>query len=156
MIEIDVPGRRTYKLENLLLDLNGTLTLDGHIIEGVAERLDLLRNHINIMVVTADTRGRAHELAEILQVPIHKVNRGNEQAQKLKLIRHIGSKSTASIGNGAIDASMLKESSIGICVIGPEGTSLEAISNSDLVVPDINAALDLFISPVRLIATLRK
>jgi soluble P-type ATPase len=50
---------------------------------------------------------------------------------------------------------MLKESRLGICVLGPEGTSSEAISNCDLVISNINAALDLLLNPERLIATLR-
>jgi soluble P-type ATPase len=156
LIEVDVPGQRIYRFENLILDLNGTITLDGKLIEGVKERIESLRNLINILIVTADTRGKAHELTDILKIPIHKVNKGNEQIQKLKLVRHLGLKATACVGNGSIDASMLKESILGICVVGPEGTSFEAIANCDIVVPNINAALDLFIKPERLIATLRK
>ena len=156
MIQVDIPGQRIYQFENLVLDLNGTLTVDGALIEGVLERITLLRSMLNILIVTADTRGKAREIAEILQLPIHKVNKGNEQNQKLKLVRHLGIKGTACIGNVSIDTSMLKEAILGICVIGPEGTSVEAIVNSNLVVPSINAALDLFIKPERLIATLRK
>lgn len=156
MIEVEVPGQRIYRFENLILDLNGTITLDGYLIKGVKERIESLRNLINILIVTADTRGKAHELTEILQIPLHKITKGGEQIQKLKLVHHLGTSCTASIGNGAIDALMLKESILGICVLGPEGTSIEAMMNCDIVVPDIKDALDLFIKPERLIATLRK
>ena len=156
MIEIDIPGQRTYRFEYLVFDLNGTLSLDGNIIEGVRERLDLLRGMVDILIVTADTRGRAQELEQSLQVKIHKVDPGDEQAQKLKLVQQLGNETTVSIGNGSNDASILKESILGICVLGPEGTSSEAIANCDLVISDINAALDLLLKPERLIATLRK
>jgi soluble P-type ATPase len=156
LIEVNIPGRRIYRFEHLILDLNGTISLDGYIIEGVVERLDALRSRLSILVITADTRGRAQELRKSLQVKIHKVDPGNEQAQKLALVMQLGSDSTVSIGNGSNDASMLKESILGICVLGPEGASIEAVTSCDLAVPDINAALDLLIKPERLIATLRK
>ena len=132
------------------------LALDGDIIEGVPERLELLRSLVDIIIVTADTRGRAQELGKTLRAKIHKVEPGDEQVQKLKLVQQLGSETTVSIGNGSNDASMLKEAILGICVLGTEGTSSKAIANCDLVISDINAALDLLIKPERLIATLRK
>lgn len=156
MIEVNIPGRGIYRFEHLVLDLNGTISVDGNIIEGVPERLELLRSFIDIIIVTADTRGRAQELGQSLRVKIHKVNPGDEQVQKLKLVQQLGSGATVSIGNGSNDASMLKESILGICILGPEGTSSEAMANCDLIISDINAALDLLIKPERLIATLRK
>ena len=156
MIEVNIPGRRIYRLEHLVLDLNGTISLDGDIIEGVVERLDALCSLLNILIVTADTRGGAQELGNRLQVKVYKVEAGNERAQKLKLVQQLGSDITVSIGNGSNDESMLKESILGICVLGPEGTSSDAVANCDLVISNINAALDLLLRPERLIATLRK
>jgi soluble P-type ATPase len=156
LIEISIPGQHTYKLENLVLDLNGTISLDGKIIEGVVERLDVLRSLLDISIVTADTRDRAQELGNILRVEIHKVDLGNEQDQKLSLVQQLGSEGTASIGNGSNDAYMLRESILGVCVLGPEGASIDAMTSCDVVVPNINAALDLLIKPERLIATLRE
>ncbi|MFO7774068.1 MAG: ATPase P [Dehalococcoidia bacterium] len=156
MIEIDVPGQRVYRLEHLVLDLNGTIALDGSIIKGVPERLDLLRRSLNIIVVTADTRGSTRKLRKGLQVNIHQVSPGDEQLQKLKFVQQLGSNTTVVLGNGSNDASMLKESILGICVLGAEGASAEAIASCDVLVADINAGLDLLIKPIRLIATLRK
>lgn len=156
MIEIIIPGRGEFRFEHLVLDLNGTVALDGNIIEGVPERLKVLRELVDIVLITADTRGMAQELKQSLRIKIHKVDPGDEQAQKLKLVQELGKESTVCIGNGSNDASMLKESIIGICVLGAEGTSSEAVTNCDLVISDINAALDLLLTPERLIATLRK
>ena len=36
MIEIDIPGYKTLHLEHLVLDYNGTLAVDGVLIDGVA------------------------------------------------------------------------------------------------------------------------
>jgi soluble P-type ATPase len=156
LIEIDIPGQLAYRFEHLVLDLNGTISLDGNIIDGVVERLDALRGLVDISIVTADTRGSAQELGQSLQGKIHKIDPVDEQAQKLKLVQQLGSETTVSIGNGSNDASMLKESILGICVLGPEGTSSEAIANCDLVISNITAALDLLLKPKRLIATLRR
>ena len=156
MIEIDVPGKGVYRFEHLVLDLNGTISLDGAVIEGVPERLELLGRLVDIVIVTADTRGKAQELGEDLRVKIHILHPGNEQEQKFRLVRQLGSEVTVSMGNGSNDASMLKESGLGICILGPEGASSETMANCDLVISDINAALDLLLKPGRLIATLRR
>jgi P-type E1-E2 ATPase len=156
MIEVTIPSRGEYKFEHLVLDLNGTIALDGNIIEGVSERLAILRSMIDILIVTADTRGKAQELGQNLRVKIHKVGSGDEQAQKLKLVQELGKETTVSIGNGSNDVFMLKESILGICILGTEGTSFKAMASSDLVVADINGALDLLLKPERLIATWRK
>ncbi len=156
MIQIDIPGCRTYRFEHLVLDLNGTISLDGEIIEGVPERLGTLSRLVNIYIVTADTRGLALELGKSLPVKTHRVDPGDEQAQKLRLVQQLGRESTITIGNGANDTSMLRDSALGICVLGYEGAASEAMASCDLIVPDINAALDLLIKPERLIATLRR
>jgi soluble P-type ATPase len=156
MIEIEISGKKVYRFENLLLDLNGTITLDGVLIEGVAERLDRLGRQLNISIITADTLGKGRQLAESLDIDLKKINRGNEKAQKHRLVREAGSDRTVAIGNGANDTLMLQEAAIGICVAGGEGTSGEAVRACDVLVPDINAALDLLLKPARLIATLRE
>ena len=156
MIEITIPGIGQHRFEHLVLDLNGTIALDGNIMEGVPVRLELLRELVDIVLVTADTRGRGQELGNSLRVKIHKVDPGDEQAQKLKLVRQLGGGTTVSIGNGSNDVYMLKESILGIRVVSAEGASYEAVTSWDVIVPDINVALDLLIKPERLIATLRK
>ena len=36
MIRIDVPGREIIEIEHVVLDYNGTIALDGQLIEGAA------------------------------------------------------------------------------------------------------------------------
>ena len=57
MIELAIPGWNHFVLEHLVLDLNGTLAVDGDLLEGVAERLEKLRAQLEIHLVTADTHG---------------------------------------------------------------------------------------------------
>lgn len=156
MIEITIPGRGNYRLRYLVVDLNGTIALDGGILEGVEEKLQRLEKFLDVFVVTADTFGSASGLRGKLQTEIHLVEKGQEDAQKSALVEKLGKEKTVSIGNGSNDVSMLKESAVAICVLGREGASAEAIMSSDLVVPDINAAIELLLNTDRLIATLRK
>ena len=64
--------------------------------------------------------------------------------------------SVAAIGQGANDAAMLKEAALGICVMSPEGAATETLLSSDLVMPNITAALELLDRPLRIVASLRK
>ncbi|MEA3360098.1 MAG: hypothetical protein U9R17_11940 [Thermodesulfobacteriota bacterium] len=156
MLNFNIPGRGEFIIKNLILDLNGTIAFDGNIITGVKKRLSLLTNHVNIFVVTADTNKNAQQLVKGLNVTLFKIYKGDEDSQKLGLVLEKGKTETICIGNGANDASMLKESAIGICVLGKEGTATEALIASNVVVHGINDALDLLIEPHRLIATLRR
>jgi len=156
MINLTIPGRGTYTLEHLILDLNGTIALDGEIIGGVRERLTKLSQSLEVTVVTADTNKNAESLLKELPVSIYRINEGLEDEQKLTVVLRKGRDKTISIGNGCNDVSMLRESSIGICVVGREGASPEAMMASDLVVRTIDDAFDLFLQPHRLRASLRR
>lgn len=156
MIDITIPGSGKLSIKQLVLDLNGTIALDGEIIDGVAERLDQLSGLLDIFIITSDTMGNAERVVKDLKVKLHKIKKDNENSQKLELLQKIGEKKTIAIGNGSNDVFMLKESLIGICIPGREGTSKNALMASDLVISDINDALDLLLKPHRLVATLRK
>jgi P-type E1-E2 ATPase len=156
LIDVTIPGKGNYRLHHLVLDLNGTIAVDGNIIDGVEERLHTLSKLVDVAIITADTFGRAQELAKSLGVKMHKVDAGEEKAQKLEFIQHLGSRNTVTVGNGSNDTAMLKEAALGICVIGPEGAAADAMGSCDLLAPSINAALDLLLKPDRLVATLRE
>ena len=156
MIEITIPGRGNYTIKNVVLDLNGTIALDGNIIGGVKEKVAMLSQEVAILLVTADTNKIAERLVEDLPVILYKIKEAEEDDQKLQVVLKKGKNNSVSIGNGCNDVSMLKESAIGICILGGEGASAEAMMASDLVVATINDALDLLLKPHRLKATLRR
>ena len=155
MIEIAIPGRENCKLSHLVLDLNGTIALDGELIEGVEERLWRISKLLKLFIISADTFGSASGLKEKLKAKIYLVEKGEGATQKLDLVEKLGRDKTICIGNGVNDAAMLREAAIGICVLGREGASATAITSSDVVIPDINAALELLLNTDRLVATLR-
>jgi soluble P-type ATPase len=125
-------------------------------VRGVKERLRALSRELGITVVTADTNRNAESLLAGLPVRIHMIRENKENEQKLAVVLEKGKANTVSIGNGCNDVFMLRESAIGICVLGREGASPEALMASDVVVPTINDALDLLLKPQRLRATLRR
>jgi P-type E1-E2 ATPase len=157
MLLLDVPGRGKYELARAVLDVNGTIAEDGHLIPGVKERLARLRRVLDVVLVTADTYGRQIALDRELDLEAHRLEKGQPEApQKAELVRRLGAESTVAIGNGANCALMLKEAAIGIAVVEAEGASTAAILNSDVVVRSIEDGLDLLLNPRRLVATLRQ
>lgn len=156
MIEFTLPGRnRNVNLQHLLLDVNGTLTLDGHLIPGIKERIQRLKEQVTIHLLTADTFGRGAEVAAELGTVFKRVDANHGGLDKSTYLNMLGTEHTAAIGNGYNDIYMLELAVLGIAVIGPEGCSAHAIQKADVVVNHINDALDLLLNPKRLVATLR-
>lgn len=156
MIEMTIPGRGDLKLEHLVMDVNGTLAVDGMLIEGIAKRLGALRDRLQVHLLTADTHGRQAVIDQLLNLEAVRIQDGREAEQKAEYVRSLGADSVIAIGQGANDALMLREAALGICVISVEGLATETLTASDLLMPDILNALDLFDKPLRLIASLRK
>ena len=156
MIEVSIPGRGTWKLEHLLLDVNGTLSLDGQLLPGVAERIAELRQDLRVRLLTADTFGKGKVLSQELGVSLQKVSPPSEDHAKEAVVHELGAENVVAIGNGANDVHMLRAARLGIAVLGPEATAAEALKAADVLAPDILAALDLLLHPKRLVATLRR
>jgi len=156
MIELSIPGRGTLRLEYLVSDVNGTLALDGQLVEGVARAFRGLRDRLAISLVTADTHGRQAAIDQQLNLQAVRLLAGDEAGQKAALVRQLGRERVVAIGQGANDAAMLKEAALGIAVLSPEGLAIETLLSADLVVPDIVSALELLEKPLRIVATLRK
>jgi len=155
MIEIAVPGRRRWQIDNVVLDMNGTISVDGEVTEGVAERLERLRAMTLLFMLTADTCGTAALVAEGLGLDVVILEPGDGAAQKLEFIRRLDAERSVAIGNGVNDALMLREARVGVCVVGAEGAATAAVLAADVVVRDARDALDLLLKPQRLVASLR-
>lgn len=156
MITLRIPGRGEIHLKHLVCDVNGTLAVDGELMEGLILRLRRLRDRLTLHLLTADTHGKQERIDRQLGVKAVRVAPGNEGEQKAAYVRRLGREAVVAIGQGANDALMLREAVLGICVLSPEGTAVETLLAADLVVPDIHTALDLIEHPVRLIASLRR
>ncbi len=155
MLEIDIPDGPALRLEHLVCDLNGTLACDGLPLPGVAERLRLLAERLEVCVLTADTNQTAAALARELRVRLERLGPGRGDAQKLAFLKRLGPERCAAIGNGRNDVLMLRQAALSVAVIGKEGAAREAVEASDVVCYEPVEALDLLLHPRRLVATLR-
>ncbi len=155
MIVVDIPGYARLSISHLVLDYNGTLAQDGHLLEGVRELFLALSSSLEIHVVTADTFGRASEQLKGLPCRVVILPEGDQAAAKLAYVQKLGLHNTISIGNGRNDRLMLKESRLGIALVQAEGSAIESFLYADIVCKDVIDAISLITHPKRLIATLR-
>ena len=156
MIELTIPGRGVYELEHLVMDVNGTLAIDGHLMDGVAKKITSLRDGLTIHLLTADTHGKQAVIDQQLGLTAVRITPGGEALQKAEYIRRLGSEKVVAIGQGANDAQMLEAAHLGICVMSVEGVAKETLLAADLITPDILSALELLEKPLRIVASLRK
>ena len=155
MLTLDIPGRKPVEAEHLVLDYNGTLAVDGCIIQGVADRLKKLSSVIRVHVLTADTFGTAEKELRGIPVILQVIEKENQESQKLNYVTDLGADKVISIGNGRNDILMLKASALGIGVIQAEGAYSQIINNAQVICTSIIDALSLLTNKNRLIATLR-
>lgn len=156
MIDLTIPGIGNVQIKHLVLDVNGTLTLDGILLDGVKERLESLARLVEVHLITADTLGRQDEIDRQLGVKAVRLKPGNEAVQKAEFIRSLGAEHCAAIGQGANDAGMLSAAMLGIAVLSAEGLAVETLHSARVLMPDIIAALSFLQNPKRIMATLRK
>jgi len=155
MIEIEIPGSTNLQIGHLVLDYNGTLALDGELLEGVIERMERLLPHLQMHVITADTHGTVKMKLKGLPCSLHIIGPREQDRQKDAYVRSLGAEKVAAIGNGRNDCLMLKTAALGFALIQEEGGSVTAILQADIVCTDILNAFDLLLKPSRLKATLR-
>jgi P-type E1-E2 ATPase len=117
LLSFDIPGSGPLQLEYLVLDVNGTLTDRGILIEGVEEPLRRLRDALEVRLLSADTFGNLDAIAKKLGLRADRISRGEE---KRSYLEGLGSDRCAPIGNGANDAAMLSVARLGIAVVGAE------------------------------------
>lgn len=161
MIEIHIPGRGMLQIEHLVSDVNGTLTMDGQLLDGIPRLLRGLRDRLEIHLLTADTHGKQALIDQQLGLRAVRIlptglSLRDEAQQKAEYVRQLGAERVAALGQGMNDATMLKAAALGICVMSVEGAAVETLIAADLVLPNIYAALELFDKPLRIVASLRK
>jgi P-type E1-E2 ATPase len=155
MLEVIIPGYRTLVFCHLVLDYNGTIACDGHLLPGVRERLVELSKSVAIHILTADTFGSVQKEMPGIPCEVVVIGKENQTQAKAEYVRQLEAQNTVSVGNGRNDALMLKEAALGIAVIQEEGGAVETLLAADIVTHSILDALDLLLHPLRLTATLR-
>lgn len=149
----DIPGRGELNLKTIILDLNGTLSVGGVIVAGVAERLTQLKElQFRVVFFTGNTRNDADEIAAKLGIE-WMLAKSAQDKQTMAL--QLEPETCVSIGNGLIDLELMDTVKLGIATLQAEGVHTKTLLACDIVVPTVNDALDLLLDANRLIATLR-
>lgn len=155
MLEIDIPGFGSVRLEHLVSDFTGTLSVNGQLLPKVDVRLNRLAELMKIHILTADTFGKAQTELEGVNCEIHILTGENQDMQKEEYVAKLGAENVAAFGNGNNDRRMLKAARIGIAVSEGEGCAIDAILAANIHVRSAGDGLNLLLNPKRLKATLR-
>ena len=150
-VHLEMPKGPT-AFTRLVLDYTGTLSLDGALLPGVAERLEGLATDLRVTVLTADTFGTARGTLKNLPVEVRIIGNGTEKAEAVSAM---GPEEVIAIGNGRNDIPMVDVAGLSVAVLGPEGAAADLLACADVVTRNIGDALDLILHPLRLKATLR-
>src|SRR5579871_842131 len=108
-IMIDIPRFGVRRVRTLVSDYTGTHSRGGRLIPGVRRRLIRLARLVDIVIVTSDSFGTAHE--QLKGIP-HHIERLSEtkraDIQKRQLVERYDPQYVAALGNGNNDRMLLK------------------------------------------------
>jgi soluble P-type ATPase len=155
MYSVDIPGFGEVRVEYLVSDFTGTLSVDGALLPGVEDRLNRISEFMQVQILTADTFGKAREALEKVNCTINILTGADHDLQKEAYVKELGAEKVAALGNGNNDRRMLAEARVGIAVAEGEGCAVEAIGAANILVRSAADGLDLLLNPKRLKATLR-
>jgi soluble P-type ATPase len=149
MISIQRPGMENLDIHFVLIDFEGTLAMDGRVHPKAKDKVNLLSKRATITILTKSNREKVEETLRKMKVEILYVTEGDSSQQKLNALQRLGPHQTAVIGNGLDDVRIMEQAGLGMCVIGKEGASAEAMAKADLVVTHVLDALDFLLKPLR-------
>ena len=153
-MKYNVPEVGEIEIKNIVLDLNGTLSVHGKIPDGVKERLSSIKKiGIDVVLFTGDMRKTAKDLCEDLGISFVKCKNSQE---KEKAMSKFNPETTAAIGNARIDIGTFKKARVSVATLQAEGIHAGIVKHVDVIVPSINDALDFFIDKNTFSATMRK
>ena len=157
MISIDIPGREhPLEIEALVLDYNGTIAKDGALIEGIPKRLIKLAEAVEVYVLTADTYGTVRGQCEPLGVTVRTFPHAGAGVCKEEIVLELRRNAkVCAVGNGFNDVQMMDAADFAVAVLDAEGMYAGLLPHADVLVRAAGEALDLFLKPDRLRATLR-
>jgi len=156
MITIQRPGQSNLEIEFILIDFEGTLASDRRVHPKAKDKINLLSKRTKIYILTKEEKERVEEVLKKVKAETVYLTGGESSQKKLELLRQLRPARTVVIGNGIDDISMIEEAGLGVCILGKEGTSSEAMKKADVVFMNILDALDFLLKPLRQKASLGK
>ena len=156
MLTLLRPGQDPLEIESIFVDVEGALSSDGRVHPKAKDKINLLSKRTRIYLFAKGDPATWEKSLQKIKAEIVFVTEGMASNQKMDRLREVGAGRTIVIGNGLDDVDMIDEAGFGICVIGKEGASGEALKKADLVVLNVLDAFDFLLKPLRQRATLGK
>ena len=154
MIEIDIPGQGTLRAAHVVFDYNGTIAVDGRIVEGAVQRINELAEQAEVHVLTADTYGSAAKECQRIKATLHTFPQAGAAACKKEIVENLKG-GVICLGNGFNDQDMFQVADLAIAVLDGEGLYAGLLNSTDVLVRSCTEGLDLLLKPSHLRATLR-
>ena len=114
MIKVEIPGRETLMIEHVVLDYNGTVAVDGILLEELKPRLQALLKEVSVTVLTADTYGTVRAQCEPLGLRVETFPREGAAKCKAEIVKNL-SGGKACFGNGFNDCDMFDLADLSAC-----------------------------------------
>ena len=87
MIKVEIPGRETLMIDHVVLDYNGTVAVDGILLEELKPRLQALLKEVSVTVLTADTYGTVRAQCEPLGLRVETFPREGAAKCKAEIVK---------------------------------------------------------------------
>ena len=109
------------ELEHAVFDVNGTLTRDGQVVDGVIERMHTLRQLLKVHLLTADPYGTQEKIINValavdrdpkIEWKILKEEDGSEDKQKKEHVKALGPDRVAAVATGGTTSSCSRRRSL--------------------------------------------
>lgn len=153
---INIPGKTSIDIKNVIFDFNGTIAIDGKLIDGVAEQINKFSTEINFHVLTADTFKTVERELAFVHCKVVIIPAEEQDKAKLDYLLKLGKDNTVCVGNGSNDVLMLDHAVLSVALIQDEGVCVEALQAADIALKSVMDFFGLLNNPNRLVATLRK
>lgn len=154
MIEVEIPGNGRIRIKTVVLDLNGTVAIEGKVVPGVKESIRELKDKgLKVILFSGDTRGNAAEIAKDLGISLIQTKTAEDKERE---IGKLDPGTCVTIGNGLIDCLQMEKAALSVVTLQKEGIHTKALFSADIIIPSIIDALNLLLNSSSLIATLRK
>ena len=143
----------TLEINTIVLDLNGTLSVNGVIPSEIPGLLSQLKKlDVRLILLSGDIRGNAQKLADDLGMELVVAKNAHE---KEKAILQLEPETCAAVGNARIDIGAFKHAKLSIATLQAEGIHVDILKYVDILVPSVADALNLFINKKSLLATMK-
>lgn len=97
MLELEIPGFGSVRLEHLVSDFTGALSVDGRLLPGVREQLNQIAGFLKIHILTADTFGKAKEELDGVNCGICILTGEKHDVQKEEYVKKPGAETVSTL-----------------------------------------------------------